>query len=172
MDLTSNATMDFRSKFKRSEKRSPSDAFKRAESLIQKTKGRRVPIPIRHHQRKNAETSVMGTDNEGTEEEEEEVKIKIFSPANESINTSSQDTFEQNKRITAAFSSLLDNSKSQSTVKEAFQCSLSRLNSCTSEKSFISDLFQFEDHINENSEEQTPLVKRTSKEKPSTFLQI
>lgn len=51
MDLTSNATIDFGQNSK-DEKRSPSDAFKRAESLIQKTKGRRVPIPIRHHQRK------------------------------------------------------------------------------------------------------------------------
>ena len=62
-------------------------------------------------------------------------------------------------------------SKSQFTVKEAFQCSLSRLNSVGSEKSFTTDFFQFEDPINESIDETAALIKRRSKKKNSRFLE-
>jgi hypothetical protein len=62
-------------------------------------------------------------------------------------------------------------SKSQFTVKEAFQCSLSRLNSEGSEKSFATDFFQFEDPVNESIDETAALIKRRSKKKNSRFLE-
>ena len=106
--------------------------------------------------------------------EEEEFKIKVYSPTNKSI-ADEIDHSGEIKKTTANFHSNLyiehTNTKSQGLVKDIFQCEISRLNSCGSDNSLATDFFPFEDPINESLED-SPLVKRESRKNKSKFLEI
>ena len=59
--LIRNSTNDCKSRYERSEKRSPSELLRKI-NLQGKTKNKRSAVPIRNlEKRRNAETSVMGT---------------------------------------------------------------------------------------------------------------
>ena len=54
-----NSAHEYKKKYERSERRSPSDIFKSQQN---KTKNKKVLVPIRHFEkRRHAETSVLGT---------------------------------------------------------------------------------------------------------------
>ena len=59
-------------------------------------------VPIRHYEkRRNAETSVMGTKRQLLSEEEE-FKIKVFSPTHKSISIENE-KYHESKKTTANF---------------------------------------------------------------------